>query len=105
MTAKITKTRRFSATRISKRMARPVEKAILSTLSESRPGMHFDDLVDRVAKTLNPIKFPLRKTVSLYTRVVQLELERRGLIERVPGESPIRLRLPRMRERKLQSKS
>ena len=101
MTGKLTKTRRFQSTRISKTMARPVEKAILSTLAETRPGMRFDELVDRVAKRLNPLKFPLRKTVSLYTRVVQLELERRGMIERVPGESPIRLRIPRKNQSKL----
>lgn len=72
----------------------PIEQAILRTLPEPPGEMAFDELVDGVAQQLNPLLFPLRKTVSRYTKAVQLDLERRGLIERVPGVSPIRLRRP-----------
>ncbi len=77
---------------LQKRMLKPVETAILGTVPEEAGGITFDDLVDQVAKRLNPMVFPLRRTVSRYAKVAQLDLERRGLIERVPGKSPLRLR-------------
>jgi hypothetical protein len=77
---------------VQKRMLKPVETAILGTVPEEAPGITFDDMVDQVAKRLNPMVFPLRRTVSRYAKVAQLDLERRGLIERVPGKSPLRLR-------------
>jgi hypothetical protein len=77
---------------LQKRMLKPVETAILGTVPEEAAGITFDDLVDQVAKRLNPMVFPLRRTVSRYAKVAQLDLERRGLIERVPGKSPLRLR-------------
>jgi hypothetical protein len=73
---------------------KPIETAILKTLPEAPECMPFDDLVDTVARQVNPLVFPLRKTISQYTKVVQLELERRGLIERVPGVIPLSLRRP-----------
>ncbi|MBN2493215.1 MAG: hypothetical protein JXR96_01385 [Deltaproteobacteria bacterium] len=77
------------------RSVEPIEEAVIKTLSSSRQtGLLFDELVDDVARQVNPLDFPLRKTVSYYTRLVQHDLERRGVIERVPGVSPIRLRLP-----------
>ena len=86
---------RWAAAGLEKRKLRPIEAAILKTLPQAAQGISFDDLVDKVAKRLNPILFPLRKTVSRYTKLVQLDLERRGLIERVPGVSPLRLRRSR----------
>lgn len=71
---------------------RPIEAAILKTLPVEPAFMVFDELVDGVASQVNPLVFPLRKTVSRYTKLVQLDLEQRGLIERVPGASPLRLR-------------
>ena len=71
---------------------KPIETAILKTLPEAPEYMPFDDLVDTVARQVNPLVFPLRKTISQYTKVVQLDLERRGLIERVPGVTPLSLR-------------
>ncbi len=81
-----------AAPEMGRRQARTIEAAILKTLPHSRPGMLFDELVDRLAMRLNPVQFPLRRTVSRYAKAVQLDLEERGLIERVPGSSPIRLR-------------
>ena len=83
---------RTAAPEMGRRQARTIETAIMKTLPKSRPGMLFDELVDRVAMRLNPVLFPLRRTVSRYAKAVQLDLEARGLIERVPGSSPIRLR-------------
>lgn len=86
-------TRKWSGAAVEKRKLKPVEKAMLKTLPASPSGMTFDDLVDRIARQLNPMLFPLRKTVSRYTKVVQLDLERRGVIERIPGVTPLTLRL------------
>lgn len=86
---------RWGGAGLEKRKLKPVETAILRTLPAAAQGISFDDLVDKVAQRLNPIQFPLKKTVSRYAKVVQLDLERRGLIERVPGVSPLRLRRPR----------
>lgn len=36
--------------------------------------------------------FPRPGSVRWYTKAVQLDLEARGEIERVPGETPLRLR-------------
>jgi hypothetical protein len=81
-----------AAPEMGRRQAKTIEAAILSTLPRTRPGMLFDELVDRLAMHLNPVAFPLRRTVSRYAKAVQLDLEERGVIERVPGSSPIRLR-------------
>ncbi len=71
---------------------KPIEAAILKTLPEAPADMAFDELVDGVARQVNPLEFPLRRNVSRYTKVVQLDLERRGLIERIPGVTPLKLR-------------
>ena len=71
---------------------KPIETAILKTLPEAPGGMAFDELVDGVARRVNPLVFPLRRNVSRYTKVIQLDLERRGIIERVPGVTPLKLR-------------
>lgn len=83
---------RWGGAGLEKRKLKPVETAILRTLPAAAQGISFDDLVDKVAQRLNPIQFPLKKTVSRYAKVVQLDLERRGLIERVPDVSPLHLR-------------
>ena len=82
----------WSGAGLERRKLKPIEAAVLKTLPQASGGITFDDLVEKVARRLNPIQFPLRKTVSRYTKLVQLDLERRGLIERVPGVSPLRLR-------------
>ncbi len=85
--------KRWSGGVLEKKKLRPVEKAVLKTLPASPSGMTFDDLVDQIARQLNPMVFPLRKTVSRYTKVVQLDLEKRGVIERIPGVTPLTLRM------------
>lgn len=84
---------KWSGRTLEKGKLKPVEKAVLKTLPSCPSGITFDDLVDRIARQLNPMIFPLRKTVSRYTKVVQLDLEKRGVIERIPGVTPLTLRM------------
>jgi hypothetical protein len=72
-----------------------VRDAILAVLPDT--GMSFQELEDRVrahliSQSVSMDLFPKPGSVRWYTKAVQLDLEARGLIERVPGQTPIRLR-------------
>lgn len=76
-----------------------VREAILTVLSDSASsdGMSFQELEEKVSNYLDandvPMSlFPKPGSVRWYTKAVQLDLEARELIERVPSQSPIRLR-------------
>lgn len=78
-----------------------VREAILASLPAEggRAGLTFEALEVKVAAYLARRKtpaalFPKPGSVRWYTKAVQLDLEARGLIERVPGQSPLRLRRP-----------
>lgn len=70
----------------------PVEKAILSALPPGPARLTFNELVASVARNVPTELFPKPHSISWYTKVVQLDLEARGLIERIPGERPQRIR-------------
>lgn len=65
-------------------------------IDSSRPGelagMTFKELVSSVSHNVRKELFPKPGSVSRYTKVVQLDLEANGLIERIPGEKPQRIR-------------
>jgi hypothetical protein len=87
--------RKFSGSRPVRSSANKqirIETAVLNTLPDPPGDISFDELVDKVAQKVSPLVFPLRKTVSQITKKVQLDLEKRKVIERVPGLSPIRFR-------------
>ena len=67
-----------------------VREAILSELSECKEST-FTDLTRRVNQRLRKAKFDGRP--SWYVVTVKLDLEARGIIERVPGVRPQRLRM------------
>lgn len=76
-----------------------VRDAILAVLpdDDSRAGLAFPELEDRVrahllSQSVSMDLFPKPGSVRWYTKAVQLDLEARGLIERVPGQTPICLR-------------
>ncbi len=76
-----------------------IREAILAVLadSDSTIGLSFQQLEEKVAAYLAshavPMElFPKPGSVRWYTKVVQLDLEARELIERVPNQTPIRLR-------------
>jgi hypothetical protein len=67
-----------------------VRKAILSELSGSKETS-FIDLTRRVNQRLRSEKFDGRP--SWYVVTVKLDLEARGVIERIPNAKPQRLRM------------
>jgi hypothetical protein len=72
----------------------PVRRAILASLPLRGPGITFAELVRRVAARVKSRRdlFPHLGSVMWYVKVVQLDLEKRGSIERIPGAAPMRLR-------------
>jgi len=76
-----------------------IREAILSVLPapDSGESMAFQTLEDGVhahleANDVPKALFPKPGSVRWYTKTVQLDLEARGEIERVPNQSPIHLR-------------
>jgi hypothetical protein len=70
----------------------PIRRAILASVPRNRTGATFKELVASVAARVRKDLFPKRGSVSWYTKVVQLDLEAKGQIERVPGATPQRVR-------------
>ena len=76
-----------------------IREAILHVLPDDTDssGMTFSQLEEKVGVYLDANEvpedlFPKPGSVRWYTKAVQLDLEARKLIERVPHQSPIRLR-------------
>ncbi len=75
-----------------------IREAILAVLpGRSHAGLTFPQLeagvTAHLARRAAPAElFPKPGSVRWYTKAVQLDLEARELIERVPGQAPIRLR-------------
>lgn len=76
-----------------------IRAAMLASLpaQDSGESMTFDELEREVAaylkeKDVPEELFPKPGSVRWYTKTVQLDLEARGEIERLPDQSPIRLR-------------
>ncbi|VAW34600.1 hypothetical protein MNBD_CHLOROFLEXI01-2256 [hydrothermal vent metagenome] len=75
-----------------------IREAMLAILpNDSSDGMPFAQLEDEVkayliAKNVPTEMFPKLGSVRWYCKSVQLDLEAKGLIERLPKRSPIQLR-------------
>jgi hypothetical protein len=69
-----------------------IRKAVLTSVPRTRDGVSFRELVVSVGGQVPKRLFPKRGSVSWYTKVVQLDLEAKGRIERIPGATPQRLR-------------
>ena len=69
-----------------------VKAAILNVVPYDEGGSAFKNLFDQVAEILTPEEIDKLGSVGWYTTTVNLDLEARGLIERVPGSKPQRLR-------------
>lgn len=75
-----------------------IREAMLANLpSRNSEGMLFAQLEEKVAAHLaeNNVPtelFPKPGSVRWYCKAVQLDLEAKGMIERLPKQSPIRLR-------------
>ena len=70
----------------------PVREAILKTLPDDEKGMACEELTKAIAPHLSRDLFPHMGSVRWYAKTVQLDLEARGLIERIPKSKPLRLR-------------
>jgi hypothetical protein len=70
----------------------PIRRAILAAVQRGGAAVTFKELVASVASRVPSELFPRKGSVSWYTKVVQLDLEARGQLERVPGETPQRIR-------------
>ena len=68
-----------------------VREAILMALPATGTGLTWGELVLAIAPGLPPDLFPHLGSVRWYTKAVQLDLEARGLIARVPKTRPLRL--------------
>jgi hypothetical protein len=83
------------------RVARPayeaIRHAILQVVPRTVAGIAFKDLPRRVAALLPADARSQIGSIPWYTTVVKLDLEARGVIERVPGVLPQRVRRPRHR--------
>ena len=66
-----------------------VREAIEATL-KAQPGITFSELTEGVGRQLGDV---FDGSVSWYVVSVKLDLEARGVLERVDGRSPQRLRL------------
>ncbi|HYN89576.1 MAG TPA: hypothetical protein VER55_13660 [Ardenticatenaceae bacterium] len=80
------------APRISTEKYEAVRAAILEAVPHDEEGIPFKDLDTRVASLLPQDALEALGSVGWYTTSVKLDLEARGLIERVPGARPQRLR-------------
>ena len=74
-----------------------IEKALLASMPRNATGITFKDLVRSVAGGAPKELFPKKGSIAWYTKVVQLDLEARGVIERIPGVTPQRIRRARRR--------
>lgn len=70
----------------------PIRKAILASVPRSKEGVSFKDLVRSVSARVPAELFPKKGSVSWYTKVVQLDLEAKGQLERIAGVTPQRVR-------------
>ena len=78
-----------SGTRISKTKYNAYKKAILKVVPKSKEGITFNELPKAVKRVLPK---DVDGSVNWYTVCVKLDLEARGMIERIPGAKPQRLR-------------
>jgi hypothetical protein len=85
-------------TRVRKRFYDAYRTAILKAVPRSDRGVEFRALMDLVCARL-PDEIRAETRAMWWVTTVKLDLEARGLIERVPGASPQRLRRcgPRVR--------
>ena len=68
------------------------KKAILAVVPKHEQGLALEDLPNAVARRLSAGMLPTTGSASWLTTVVKLDLAARGIIKRIPGGVPQRLR-------------
>lgn len=79
--------------RLSAERYEAMRKALLQAIPRRKEGIAFRDLPKAVAPLL-PEEVFAGASISWYVTTVKLDLEARGLIERIPDMHPQRLRRP-----------
>jgi hypothetical protein len=79
-------------TRVSAEKYEIIRKAILKAVPKTKAGIAFGDLPKAVEKHLGRADRAKIGSIPWYVTTVKLDLEARGLIERVPEAKPQRLR-------------
>jgi len=82
-------------TRVNKPTYDAFRKAILKAVPRTKAGVAFKDLPGLVEKRLPPEMREKQVKCGWWTTTVKLDLEARGLVERVEGKTPQHLRRPR----------
>ncbi len=85
-----------SSTRVNKASYQAYREALLKVIPHSNEGVLFGDLADLVSPLL-PEQIASSTKPMWWVTTVKLDLEARGLIERVPKASPQRLRRTRVK--------
>lgn len=69
-----------------------IKKVMLKVIPANNTGLAFQDLPDRIEDELSPEERKRLGSIMWYTTTVKLDLETKGLIERLPNAKPQRLR-------------
>ena len=80
------------AVTIRKKPAISSAGSLIAVVPKNKTGILFKDMPKLVAQQIPDAMHPAKGSASWYTTVVKLDLEARKLIERIPGETPQRVR-------------
>lgn len=81
-----------SAPRIDLKKYTMVKNALIAGMPEDEHGVPFMDLYQIVEDRLSEDELQYLGSLNWYTTTVKLDLEARGIIERLPGSKPQRVR-------------
>jgi hypothetical protein len=81
-----------SAPRIDRDKYELMKTALLDVIPASKEGVCFSDLPTLLEQVITPDDLSNLGSLMWYTTTVKLDLEARGLIERIAGTSPQRVR-------------
>ena len=79
-------------TRMARSKYLAYREAILAAVPQDASGIPFKELAGKVKTLLPEDRLPELGSVTWHVTAVKLDLEARGLIERIPGCKPQRLR-------------
>jgi len=69
-----------------------VKKVLLDVIPKNAEGVPFRELAGHVQRALPRAMLPAKGSASWLATTVKLDLEGRGVLERIPGSKPQRLR-------------
>lgn len=81
--------------RVNRARYEAMRKALLKAVPEGKDGIAFRELPNAVKVHLPGGELPGGGSIGWYVTTVKLDLEARGILERLEGVSPQRVRRPR----------